>query len=100
MADCITSYRRLTASAEIQRGPTDFYGIVVQSSQSGEQTHVYAAPDDNDMYLFDTYINKSKNREQFLLRYPVRFSEGLYVKLTGNVVSVLVLFKPVPTAVA
>lgn len=99
MVDRITSYRRLTASAEVQRGPTDFYGIVIQASQSGEQTHVYASPDDNDMYLFDTYFNKSKNREQFLLRYPVRFSEGLYVKLTGNVSAVLVLFKPVSTAV-
>ncbi len=99
MANCITSYRRLTASAEIQRGPTDFYGIVIQASQLGEQTHVYASPDDNDMYLFDTYKNKSKDREQFLLNYPVRFSEGLYVKLTGNVKSVLVLFDPVPTAV-
>lgn len=89
--------RRLTASGMVSRGPCLFYGIQITASSAGETSKVFAGPDENDMYLFDIYKNSLAYSEPFWLPDPVRFDQGLYVKLGDNVTSILVLFEDLPT---
>lgn len=90
-------FRRLTVSGEVARGPTDFYGLIIQATGTYETLTVYACPDENTMYLFDTFVNRWKGSNPYLFPKPVYFDEGLYIKITGAITSVLVFFRDLPT---
>jgi len=92
----IPRYRRLTASGEVARGPTLFYGIQIEATGTLETSKVYTGPDENEMYLFAAYKNTVTGSEAFWLPAPVHFDQGLYVKLGDKVTSILVLFDDRP----
>lgn len=90
-------YRLLAVSGMVSRGPCLYYGIQIRASQVNETSKIYAGPDENEMYLFAIYNNPTKYSTQFWLPEPIRFDQGLYVKLGDNVNEILVLFEDLPT---
>lgn len=96
-AHIITGWRRLAASGEVSRGPTLFFGMIVDTSAANKTCTVYACPDENEMYLFESYNCTNKGSNNFVLPNPVYFDEGLYIKLGSNVDDVLAFYSPLET---
>lgn len=88
--------RRMTVSGEVAEGPTHFYGLIMRTTQTYETLTVYLSPDDNDMYLFGIFVNSSKGSTPFLFPYPVYSDNGLYIKMGGAIVDVLVFLEDLP----
>lgn len=85
-------FHKLLVSGKVSHGPVLYYGIQIEATGTLETSKVYAGPDENEMYLFATYKNTVIGSEAFWLPEPLRFDQGLYIKLGDKVVSIVVLF--------
>lgn len=91
----ITGVKLITASELVHAGLCEFWGLIINSQDTGDFVRVYEGQDVGSGDLKIDVNTRQDQVDHVLLPKGFRMSRGLYVELDDGIENVTVLYNPI-----